>query len=406
MTLLRTFSINKLSKFCYNLSTFRIQSRLYSTQQEIVVSFYDDKVTKYAEKSIKPVTLKELMRFVQPSLDNTESLLESAKYTRSELPVRLARRVKALQNLPFIVGTNPYIKSIYKLYYNSFELIRSFPEDVRDKETDEKFAEMLKEMVISHSENIPTLAKGFQECKKYMSSEDIKNFLDDMISARIGIRLIAEQHIALHNNLNDTSYTGIIDTKLCPQKLIQSCSKFVKELFEVHYGSAPNILINGQIDTTFTYVPVHLEYIIAEVLKNSCRATVEYSQKFNRTEHPPVIVTISKGKNFIGIRVRDQGGGVPAKDLPSIFDYSYTTVPQDDIVGGSGSLNILANVSKMAMQSGLGGPIAGLGYGLPLARIYANYFGGSIDLVSLHDYGCDVFLRLKQIDKSLEDLEI
>jgi hypothetical protein len=161
MTLLRAFSINKFSKFCYNnLSTFRIQPRLYSTQQEVVVSFYDDKVIKYAEKSIRPVTLKELMRFVQPSLNNTSTLLESAKYTRSELPVRLARRVKALQNLPFIVGTNPYIKSIYKLYYNSFELIRSFPEDICDKEIDEKFAEMLKEMVTSHSENIPTLAKG------------------------------------------------------------------------------------------------------------------------------------------------------------------------------------------------------------------------------------------------------
>ncbi|CAB4401559.1 unnamed protein product [Rhizophagus irregularis] len=365
MTLLRTFginNINKLGKFCYNnLPTFRTQLRLYNTQQEVVVSFYDDKATKYAEKSIRPVTLKELMRFVQPSLNNTSTLLESAKYTRSELPVRLARRVKALQNLPFIVGTNPYIKRI-----------------------DEKFAEMLKEMVTSHSENIPTLAKGFQECKKYMSPEDIKNFLDDMISARI----------------------GIIDTKLQPQKSIQSCSNFVKELCEVHYGSAPNILIDGQIDTIFTYVPVHLEYIITELLKNSCRATVEYSQKVNRTKHPPVIVTISKGKNFIGIRVRDQGGGVPTKDLTSIFDYSYTTVPQDDIIGGLEGQNILANVSKMAMQSGLGGPIAGLGYGLPLARIYANYFGGSIDLVSLHDYGCDVFLRLKQIDKSLEDLEI
>ncbi|PKY42485.1 alpha-ketoacid dehydrogenase kinase, partial [Rhizophagus irregularis] len=409
MTLLRTFginNINKLGKFCYNnLPTFRTQLRLYNTQQEVVVSFYDDKATKYAEKSIRPVTLKELMRFVQPSLNNNSTLLESAKYTRSELPVRLARRVKALQILPFIVGTNPYIKSIYKLYYNSFELIRSFPENICDKGIDEKFAEMLKEMVTSHSENIPTLAKGFQECKKYMSPEDIKNFLDDMISARIGIRLIAEQHIALHNNLNDTSYTGIIDTKLQPQKSIQSCSNFVKELCEVHYGSAPNILIDGQIDTIFTYVPVHLEYIITELLKNSCRATVEYSQKVNRTKHPPVIVTISKGKNFIGIRVRDQGGGVPTKDLTSIFDYSYTTVPQDDIIGGLEGQNILANVSKMAMQSGLGGPIAGLGYGLPLARIYANYFGGSIDLVSLHDYGCDVFLRLKQIDKSLEDLE-
>lgn len=164
MTLLRTFginNINKLGKFCYNnLSTFRTQPRLYNTQQEVVVSFYDDKVAKYAEKSIRPVTLKELMRFVQPSLNNTSTLLESAKYTRSELPVRLARRVKALQNLPFIVGTNPYIKSIYKLYYNSFELIRSFPEDICDKGIDEKFAEMLKEMVTSHSENIPTLAKG------------------------------------------------------------------------------------------------------------------------------------------------------------------------------------------------------------------------------------------------------
>ncbi|CAG8770903.1 12446_t:CDS:1, partial [Funneliformis caledonium] len=165
---------------------------------------------------------------------------------------------------------------------------------------------------------------------------------------------------------------------------------------------------NGQIDTTFTYVPVHLEYIISEILKNSCRATVEYTQKIGRVEFPHVTVTISKGKNFIGIRVRDQGGGVPAKDLPSIFDYSYTTVPQDDIGGGSCNTkeNIFAGVSKMAMQSGLGGPIAGLGYGLPLARIYAKYFGGSMDLISLHGYGCDVFLKLKQIDESLDDLQI
>ena len=239
-----------------------------------------------------------------------------------------------------------------------------------------------------------------------MSSKDIKNFLDDMISARIGIRLIAEQHIALHhNNLNDTSYIGIIDTRLRPQQLIQSCSNFIKELCEVHYGSAPDVLINGQIDTTFTYVPVHLEYIISEVLKNSFRATVEYTQKINRTEYLPIIVTISKGKNFIGIRVRDQGGGISAKDLPSIFDYSYTTVPQDGI-GGSGGNNILAGVSKMATQSGLGGPIAGLGYGLPLARIYANYFGGSMNLMSLYGHGCDVFLKLKQIDESLGDLQI
>ncbi|KAG9302905.1 hypothetical protein G9A89_022321 [Geosiphon pyriformis] len=323
-----------------------------------VMSFYDDKLSKHAEKSIQPVTLKQLLQFGQPPL-STETLLKSARYTRSELPVRLARRVKRLQKLPFIVGTNPHIKSIYQLYLNSFEDIQSFPE-IKTIEKDTEFAALLKKTVDSHSENIPTLAKGFQECKKYMEYEDIASFLDEMIRARIGIRLIAEQHIALHNAENP-NYIGIINTRTSPLKLVENCAAFVGELCEVHYGSAPETLINGQIETTFTYVPVHFEYIISEILKNSYRATVEFSQKFQRDIHPPIQVTISQGKNNIGIRIRDQGGGIASKDLPSIFDYSFTTVPQVDDPNSSD--NIFTGVSTLAMQAGLGGPIAGLGYG-------------------------------------------
>ncbi|CAG8715595.1 21854_t:CDS:2, partial [Racocetra persica] len=348
-----------------------------------------------------PVILKQLIQFGQPPL-STSILLDSARYTKSELPVRLAHRVKALQKLPFIVGTNPYIKKIYQLYFDSFELICNFPE-ITDEKTDDKFAEMLAQIVASHSENIPTLAKGFQECKRYMSAQDIKDFLDDMISARIGIRLIAEQHIALHN-ANHPNVIGIIDTRTSPAKLIQSCANWVRELCEGHYGSSPDIIIDGQTDTRFAYVPVHLEYIISEVLKNSYRATVEYSSKIDRNRHPPIVATISKGENNVGIRIRDQGGGVAPDHLPSIFDYSFTTVPHDEDSNTAEVDNILSNVSRRAMQAGLGGPIAGLGYGLPLARIYSTFFGGSLNLVSLHTYGCDLFLKLNDISKSLDDL--
>lgn len=294
--------------------------------------------------------------------------------------------MKALQKLPFIVGTNPYIRKIYQLYYDTFESICNFPE-ITKEETDAQFAKMLSEVVAAHTDNIPVLAKGyygvlrtfiyfylfiylfilltirsvgFQECKTFMSLQDITEFLDDMIRARIAIRLIAEQHIALHDK-QSPYYIGIVDTKTNPTKLIKSCANFVKELCEIHYGSSPDIIINGQVDTTFTYVSVHLEYIISEILKNSYRATVEYSAKVKRKEHPNVEVTISRGNNnnSVGIRVRDQGGGISPKDLPSIFDYSFTTVPQTE----STSDNILSNVSKMSMQAGLGGPIAGLGYG-------------------------------------------
>ncbi|CAG8545815.1 8087_t:CDS:2 [Paraglomus occultum] len=349
-------------------------------------------------KLIKPVTLKQLVQFGQPPL-NTATLLDSARYTKSELPVRLARRVKAFQNLPFIVGTNPYIMNVYNLYCNSFNVIRNFPE-INDDETDREFTQLLKQTVNLHAENIPTLARGFQECKKYMSNEAIKRFLDDLIRARIGIRLIAEQHIALHER-SDPNFIGIIDARTHPENLIRTRADFVQSLCEVHYGSFPEICITGQTDTRFAYVPVHLEYIIAEILKNACRATVELSQKIGRKDHPAIEVTISRGKSNIGIRVRDQGGGISAKDLPSIFEYSYTTAKQENYSG-----NVLGSVTTMSMQAGFGGPIAGLGYGLPLARLYAGYFGGSMNLVSLNDHGCDVFVKLKQINEILDEVEI
>ena len=106
------------------------------------------------------MTLKQLIQFGQPPL-NTATLLDSARYTKSELPVRLARRVKAFQNLPFIVGTNPYIMNVYSLYCNSFNVIRNFPE-IKDEEADRKFTQLLKQTVNLHAENIPTLARGMR----------------------------------------------------------------------------------------------------------------------------------------------------------------------------------------------------------------------------------------------------
>ena len=41
-----------------------------------------------------------------------------------------------------------------------------------------------------------------------------------------------------------------------------------------------------------------------------------------------------------------------------------------------------------------------------MARIYAEWAGGSLDLVSMSDYGCDAFIRLPHIGKHLADLKI
>lgn len=301
-----------------------------------------------------------------------------------------------------------------------------------------------------------------------MNKPDIKTFLDEMIRSRIGIRLIAEQVISLReqgtkvvpdgddNADASTSLSeepqgvdtptrgvvGVVHRELKPAELIRTCASFVQELCDVNYGSSPEVVINGQTDTTFTYVPVHLEYILCELLKNAVRATVEHSTKMGRSAlnprgidlneqggdeglggqqqqqqeqqeqlqeerlskgandnnngnkvamvkddmeqdetrrpnefgHPPVEVTIAQGEREITIRIRDQGGGISREDFDVIFDYSFTTVKnendaaslgQEDGGGGDGQGgdSIFKGVSRLAMQAGLGGPIAGLGFG-------------------------------------------
>jgi pyruvate dehydrogenase kinase 2/3/4 len=42
-------------------------------------------------------------------------------------------------------------------------------------------------------------------------------------------------------------------------------------------------------------------------------------------------------------------------------------------------------------------PIAGFGYGLPLSRLYARYFGGDLSLTSMEGLGTDAYLHLSAI---------
>lgn len=99
--------------------------------------------------------------------------------------------------------------------------------------------------------------------------------------------------------------------------------------------------------------------------------------------HPKVEICIGNPVGDVVIRFRDQGGGISLKDQARVWEYSFTTVEKDDD-------DLYA--SRMAMQQSTGGPIAGLGFGLPMSRVYAKYFGGSLEFRSVIGHGTDVFL--------------
>ena len=50
-------------------------------------------------------------------------------------------------------------------------------------------------------------------------------------------------------------------------------------LSEANYGQFPELIVNGHVDATFAYMPVHLDYMLFELMKNAYRATVEHARQ-------------------------------------------------------------------------------------------------------------------------------
>ncbi|KAF3767744.1 alpha-ketoacid dehydrogenase kinase [Cryphonectria parasitica EP155] len=402
-------------------------------------------VPRLAKQALHRLSLADLVKHGRPPL-SAEALLSSARFTLSLLPIRLAHRIQALRNLPYIVVSNSNITKIYNNYQHSLSTLlpwlegQTSPRHTLSTLDDEiRFTEVLAELVQTHTDTIPLLAQGFLECRRYISPAEVTRFLDEHLRARIGTRLIAEQHIALHFSSkphfdpdasptpcpDHPSFIGVIDTALRPAGVVDSCGGFVADICELKYGVRPRWEIDGDPDTTFAFVPNHLEYIVTELLKNAFRATVE-----SGLSREPVVITIAPEPSSSGqdatttvrlddnkagrltsdairplddnapgvtIRIRDRGGGISPDVLPNIWSYSFTTVREDeeDVPGGS-SIDALSVISS---SSGGGSSIAGLGYGLPLSRAYAEYFGGGVAVQSLYGWGTDVYLRLKGVGK-------
>jgi signal transduction histidine kinase len=104
----------------------------------------------------------------------------------------------------------------------------------------------------------------------------------------------------------------------------------------------------------------------------------------------------------VTIRIRDRGGGISPQVSGKLWEYGFTTFNEDEMNDklsggdGSGGMNALDVISGGA---GGGSTLAGLGYGLPLGRAYAEYFGGGIAVQSLWGWGTDVYLSLRGVGK-------
>ncbi|KDQ64529.1 hypothetical protein JAAARDRAFT_28172 [Jaapia argillacea MUCL 33604] len=454
--------------------------------------FYQNRQLElYAAKEANRLTLRQLVFFGRSMTE--ERLVKSANYVRTELPVRIAHRLRDLQALPFIVVTQEGVARVYELYWSAFEKFRSYPH-IHNLEENEAFCSFLRNLLEEHAGVIPNLSLGLSLSSPYLPPDQLDSFMRRMLVSRISRRVLAEHHLSLskgfmasshssfgsssttdsnttshssHSNptsnspggrassvMPSESHVGIIDTGLDVLRSVEKCKRLLRgrpfwlEDFreEVPSGSGdrkekgrryiegrewPEVIVDGHLDTRFPYIREHLEYIIFELLKNSMRATG--SKHRDEDVLPPIRITIVAGTDQVGIRISDQGGGLTTSYIthPSdLFSFSHI---RNAARLEKARLGALRSVSKSArgmkatvdeqvaaLRPGEGlasgeedveseagvAPHARIGIGLPMSNIFATYFGGSLELVSLDGWGTDAFVRLPKLGTNHEGIEV
>merc|ERR1719499_2842671 len=107
---------------------------------------------------------------------------------------------------------------------------------------------------------------------------------------------------------------------------------------------------------------------------------------------PPITVVVVPGNSEVTIKISDEGGGIQRDSIDKIWLYSYTTAGGDQ-----------TQTTSVGQQ--VNSPVfAGYGYGLPLSRLYARYFGGDLKIVSMEGYGTDAYMYLSTLGDQAEPL--
>ena len=207
---------------------------------------------------------------------------------------------------------------------------------------------------------------------------------------------------------------------------MEECWNRAINLEKEAYGEGrkfPSLQLEGHRDATFPYILSHLQYIVGELLRNSIQAVME--SRPHAANPPPIEVLVCEAPQHVILRISDQGGGIPREIMPDLWSFSKGPRSQTRLENLSQVPRMAATMQELEIPNGdnpskgpkqaqsYDGSLAPLtsrppnlrlGIGLPMSRIYAEYWAGSLELHNLEGYGVDTFLQLSKLGNKNEQL--
>lgn len=407
-----------------------------------------------------PVSLKQLSRYYDDERRQLSDvkIINSARFVKSELTVRIAHKLHKLQQLPFQVINNYHFIQVYESYYDIFNRFRRFP-NIQTIEDNEHFVRFANNVLTDHNLlNLPHLIMGsLESCiLDLYPQEKMDDLISELLRARISRRLMVEEHLSLTGNYKKGKYENILVLgdifKICKIKdyLLEAkelCCSFAKEIYGPNVA-LPEFKIDGEMNLEFYFLPTHLRYMLGEILRNSYIASIQQAIKLAKAKPEPITVTVIKNEQNFMFRVSDLGGGVPYDDR-TIWSFgknkewaqkslnNFHKLPRfesDNIYSfnqnrdnyelprhaqATNSKTLFENTSLGTLHSELHtdlhqqhlkemeekfekplmrfmkrAPRYQLGIGLALCKVYAEYWNGDLTVHSISGYGTDTVLKI------------
>uniref|UniRef100_A0A7S1AJX3 Protein-serine/threonine kinase n=1 Tax=Noctiluca scintillans TaxID=2966 RepID=A0A7S1AJX3_NOCSC len=309
---------------------------------------------------------------------------EAAHCVHHQLSERFARRIVQIEDLEGWEN-DPDLRQVHERYFESFQEMRmaEVGEDLGE------FTKMVRRLKERQKPVLQELGKACHRMRQQGGKYDQafwNTWLEIFLRSRISTEMLTSQYIAVVNQTakGSTEVTGIVDPLCDPAMICEGAVAAARLLCQNNMGILPNVEVESRskVSLSFSYIPIYLYYIILEVLKNSCAATAKRRMSsLTPCDGEPIHVVVCADDVRVAVRVRDLAGGIPYEVGDRVWDFLY-----------SGSQDVKADAYAGST------PLQGFGIGLPLARLYAKYLGGSLSLISLPGYGVDTFLSLPRIE--------
>lgn len=356
--------------------------RQVTVSQRRLEEFIRAELSYFAQQQAQPLHLEQIVNHASPS--------QVARLVHRELPVRFAARIKHLE---LIEGWQnlPHYAEIHALFCESFRYMR-----LVEFSNLEEFNETIRALRLRHKRIVPLLSAGLRELEREgveaanrrCGPGGLDGWADAFMMSRISTEMLTSHYTACMeertpgsasgstNSMRPRSWHGIVDTKCDP---VAICREAVAKV---------QAEANGEIDfelslppdadqIMFSYIPRYLLYIIEELLRNAVRAVLGRSD----SRRPPVRIAVCADQRQVGIRIADEGGGIPFGSADRVWSYLFSTSQE-----------------QFEDYAKLDSPLSGRGMGLPLGRLYASYLGGSLELMNVPGVGVDAYLFLSRID--------